>query len=44
MYKCAKCDKPVLVIGETKVKSCKCEATIIASCEGNANGKGGIKI
>ncbi len=46
MYKCSKCESPVLVVpNEKPVKICKCEnATIIAVMNAETKGVGGMQI
>ncbi len=44
MYKCKNCDAPVLVVpNEKPVRTCSCNSTIIAECEGTATGVGGVR-
>ena len=45
MYKCSKCNEPVLVIPEqAPIKVCSCNATIIVDMEATVIGMGGIKL
>lgn len=44
MYRCKQCGAAVLVVGETKVRSCAhVDAPIIASMEAVAHGRGGVR-
>lgn len=41
-YSCKTCGAPVQVNGEEKVRSCECDAPVVASMEGTAHGFGGL--
>lgn len=49
MYKCAKCATPVIVIGEEKIRACKCKkedgtpASIVMEMSAVTKGHGGVK-
>lgn len=40
MYKCSGCGLAVIVIGENKIKACKCDAPIIAAMSVKLIGEG----
>lgn len=40
MYSCSKCGLAVIVIGDNKIKACKCEAPIIAKLTVKLKGEG----
>jgi DNA-directed RNA polymerase subunit RPC12/RpoP len=44
MYKCKKCEKPVLVLeNHEPVRSCSCNTTIILDVEAVASGRSNVK-
>ncbi len=43
MYKCKECNKPVIVLKETKVRTCDHTGTIVMDIEVQLEGRGGVK-
>lgn len=43
LYTCAGCGLAVIVLGEQKIRACRCDAAIIAHASVDMAGRGGVK-